>query len=46
MEVTESFNIPLEMMRGSKPTSATILEDWGWANPTYTFKTAKTCKIS
>ena len=23
---------------------ATILKDWGWANPTYTFKTAKAVK--
>ena len=27
----ETFNIPLRMMRGVKPTSATILKDWGWA---------------
>ena len=33
----EGFNIPLRMMRGVKPTSATILKDWGWAFPTYTF---------
>ena len=41
---SESFNIPLEMMRGNKPTTATILKDWGWAHPRYTFKTAKTVK--
>jgi len=41
---SESFNIPLEMMRANKPTVATILKDWGWANPTYTFKTAKAVK--
>ncbi len=41
---SESFNIPLEMMRGNKPTTATILKDWGWAHPIYTFKTAKTVK--
>ncbi len=40
----ESFNIPLRVMRGNKPTSATVLEDWAWAHPTYTFKTAKTIK--
>ena len=40
----ESFNIPLEMMRGSKPTTATVLKDWGWAYPTYTFKASKTVK--
>ena len=41
---SESFNIPLEMMRANKPTVATILKDCGWANPTYTFKTAKAVK--
>ena len=41
---SESFNIPLEMMRANKPTVATILKDWGWANPTYTFTTAKAVK--
>lgn len=40
----QSYNIPLELMRGSKPTTATILKDWGWAYPTYTFKTDKTVK--
>ncbi|MEE9408801.1 MAG: M1 family metallopeptidase [Polaribacter sp.] len=40
----ESFNIPLRMMRGSKPTSATVIEDWGWAMPTYSFKAAKNVK--
>ena len=38
---TEDFNIPLRMMRGAKPTSATILEDWTWAHPTYTFEVSK-----
>ncbi|MEN8965620.1 MAG: M1 family peptidase, partial [Polaribacter sp.] len=40
----ENFNIPLRMMRGHKPTSATIIKDWGWAYPTYTFITSKTVK--
>ncbi|WP_298946126.1 M1 family metallopeptidase [uncultured Polaribacter sp.] len=40
----ENFNIPLRMMRGHKPTSATIIKDWGWAYPTYTFTTSKTVK--
>jgi hypothetical protein len=31
-------------MRGAKPTSATILEDWTWAHPTYTFETLKEVK--
>ena len=38
---TESFNIPLRMMRGQKPTNAKVLEDWGWAFPTYTFEASK-----
>jgi hypothetical protein len=41
---TERYNIPLRVMRGNKPTSATVLEDWAWANPTYRFKTSKTIK--
>lgn len=40
----ENFNIPLRIMRGTKPTSATILEDWGWAYPTYSFTTNKDVK--
>jgi len=38
---SEDFNIPLRMMRGSKPTSATVLKSWPWADPSYTFKTDK-----
>ena len=38
----EDFNIPLRMMRGSKPTTATVLKNWPWTNPTYTFNTTKT----
>ncbi|WP_298537716.1 M1 family metallopeptidase [uncultured Algibacter sp.] len=38
---TEDFYIPLQMMRGEKPTSATIIDDWAWAYPTYTFETSK-----
>ncbi len=41
---TENFYIPLQMMRGEKPTAATIIKDWAWAYPTYTFKTNKTVK--
>ncbi|WP_248724547.1 M1 family metallopeptidase [Seonamhaeicola sp. ML3] len=37
----EDFYIPLQMMRGEKPTSATVIKDWAWAYPTYTFKTSK-----
>ncbi len=40
----ENFNIPLRMMRGNKPTTATILKDWTWAHPTYTFSTSKEIK--
>ncbi|WBX76572.1 M1 family metallopeptidase [Tenacibaculum ovolyticum] len=40
----ESFNIPLRMMRGEKPTKATTIEDWTFAHPTYTFTTSKTVK--
>jgi aminopeptidase N len=40
----ENFNIPLEMMRGSKPTTATVLRDWGWAYPTYSFDVSKEVK--
>jgi len=37
----ENFNIPLRMQYGHKQTSATILNDWAWAIPTYTFKVKK-----
>lgn len=38
---SESFTIPLRIMRGVKPTTATVLEDWAWAMPTYSFDVAK-----
>ncbi|MBU2938001.1 M1 family metallopeptidase [Lacinutrix sp. C3R15] len=38
---TEAMYIPLQMMRGEKPTTATIKADWAWAYPTYTFETSK-----
>ncbi|WP_426431918.1 M1 family metallopeptidase [Winogradskyella sp. HB-48] len=41
---TEEFYIPLQMMRGEKPTSATIIDDWAWAMPSYSFNTKKTVK--
>ncbi|WP_299129197.1 M1 family metallopeptidase [uncultured Winogradskyella sp.] len=41
---TEDFYIPLQMMRGEKPTSATIVSDWAWAMPTYTFDAKKVVK--
>jgi hypothetical protein len=40
----EEFYIPLQMMRGEKPTSATIISDWAWAMPTYTFEAKKAVK--
>lgn len=33
----QQFHIPLRMMYGSKPTTATTLKDWAWAYPTYEF---------
>jgi len=41
---TQEFHIPLEIMRGHKPTDAKILKDWGWAYPTYTFEVDKKIK--
>lgn len=43
-ESKENFNIPLRIMRGNKPTTATVLKDWAWAYPTYTFSTSKKIK--
>lgn len=40
----ENFNIPLQMMRGTKPTTATILKDWTWANPNYVLTVDKEIK--
>ncbi|WP_194766383.1 M1 family metallopeptidase [Tamlana sp. I1] len=41
---TEDFYIPLQMMRGEKPTTATTIKDWAWSYPTYTFEASKTVK--
>lgn len=41
---SEDFYIPLQMMRGEKPTKATIIKDWAWAYPTYSFETSKAVK--
>ncbi|MFD2724763.1 M1 family metallopeptidase [Hyunsoonleella rubra] len=41
---TEDFYIPLQMMRGEKPTSATTIKDWAWAYPTYTLQAEKAIK--
>lgn len=40
----EMFNIPLRMMRGEKPTNATVLGDWTFAHPSYTFEAPKKVK--
>jgi len=39
---SQNFYIPLQIMRGEKPTQATLIKDWAWAYPTYSFKTKKT----
>ena len=41
---TEDFYIPLQMMRGEKPTTATLIKDWAWAYPTYSFEVSKAVK--
>ncbi len=41
---TEDFYIPLTMMYGTKPTKATIVSSWDWANPKYTLTTTKAVK--
>jgi hypothetical protein len=41
---SEAFYIPLQMMRGEKPTTATTISDWAWAMPTYSFEASKTVK--
>ncbi|GGW57401.1 peptidase M1-like protein [Winogradskyella epiphytica] len=41
---TEAYHIPLRMMRGVKPTTAKVIEDWAWAYPTYTFDANKAVK--
>ena len=41
---TESIYIPLQMMRGEKPTTANKIADWAWAYPTYSFETKKAVK--
>lgn len=40
----ENFYIPTRMLYGNKPTSATVLKDWGWAIPTYKINTSKEVK--
>jgi len=38
---TEIFYIPLQMLLGKKSTTATVLTDWSWVQPTYTFTVSK-----
>jgi len=38
---TENFYIPLRMLLGHKPTTATVINDWSWVQPTYTFTASK-----
>jgi len=38
---TEDFYIPLNIMRGEKPNTATQLLDWDWGHQTYTFNVSK-----
>ncbi|WP_111707146.1 M1 family metallopeptidase [Lutibacter citreus] len=41
---SENFYIPLRMMYGEKTSTATILEDWTWAAPMYSFQVEKEIK--
>ncbi|HKJ06744.1 MAG TPA: M1 family aminopeptidase, partial [Flavobacteriaceae bacterium] len=41
---SEEFYIPLALMRGEKPTKATVLKDWSWGNPYYSFTLNKPIK--
>ena len=41
---TEDYYIPLRMMRGKKPTTATTISNWAWSYPTYTFEASKAIK--
>ena len=41
---SEEFIIPLRMMRGVKPSNATILKGWAWSHPKYTFQASKKIK--
>ncbi len=38
-----TYYIPLRMMRGAKPTpqTTTVLKNWAWAHPSYTFEIEK-----
>jgi aminopeptidase N len=43
-ESYQDFYIPLKMMKGEKPTTATLIKDWAWSNQFYTFSTSKDVK--
>lgn len=40
----EDFYIPLRMMLGGKDTNATLMNDWAWTHPTYSFEASKEIK--
>ncbi|NEV92629.1 M1 family metallopeptidase [Psychroflexus sp. YR1-1] len=39
---SETFYIPLRIMRWEKPTAGTVVEDWAWAYPTYNLEVPST----
>ncbi|MCK8480420.1 M1 family metallopeptidase [Psychroserpens algicola] len=43
-DTTEDFYIPLRDMRGEKTSSATLLPDWAWSYPVYSFEASKKVK--
>ncbi|MFB9270673.1 MULTISPECIES: M1 family metallopeptidase [Flavobacteriaceae] len=40
----QDFYIPLKMMKGEKPSTATLKRDWAWSNRFYSFSTPKEIK--
>ncbi|MEN8889961.1 MAG: M1 family metallopeptidase [Wenyingzhuangia sp.] len=43
-DTQELFYIPLAKMRGEKKIEATLLKDWNWTNPVYSFPVTKALK--
>ena len=41
---SDQFYIPLNLLRGEKPTNAVILSDWDWGHQTYSFTAKKEVK--
>ncbi|SDG40023.1 M1 family metallopeptidase [Psychroflexus sediminis] len=39
---SETFYIPLRIMRWEKPNAGTVVEDWAWAYPTYNLEITST----